>query len=288
MNLPIESQIILITGATSGIGKYTSLILAQMGATVVATARNEEKAMQLVRDFKSAFPDSKGKIEILPCNLARFLSVVEAVKTFKRKYQRIDILINNAGVFNLKRRLTEDGIEETFQVNVLSPLLLTLLFEQMIIESKGRIINTSSSFHHGTINFNDLEGRHYYSGLNAYRQSKLAEILITRRINTRLKNNGAYIFCQHPGIVRTNLGKSNSLFLNLGLRIIGKSVKRGAETLIYLSTSTPDQLVSGGYYANKRLWKSKPHSNDMDLADELIHSALLYLEPYINQYKFNN
>jgi NAD(P)-dependent dehydrogenase (short-subunit alcohol dehydrogenase family) len=283
-----KNQIIFITGATSGIGKITACWLAQRGATVVATERNEEKGKQLIHDFKRDFPNSKGTLETLHCDLSCFMSVVDAVKIFKKKYKRIDLLINNAGIFNAKHKISNDGIEETFQVNILSPLLLTLLFEQMIIDSKGRVINTSSSFHHGTINFNDIEGRRFYSGLNAYRQSKLAEILICKIIDARIKKFGALIFCQHPGIVRTNLGNSKCSLFNMGLKLIGKSAEKGAETLIYLATSPADKLISGEYYAFKKIWKTKPQSNNLVLAEKLFKVALSYIEPYFNKYLFFN
>jgi NAD(P)-dependent dehydrogenase (short-subunit alcohol dehydrogenase family) len=288
MDQTLKDQIIFITGATSGIGKIALCRLAQLGATVVVTARDDEKGQKLGLDFKRDNPDCQGSIEIIHCDLSSFMSVVEAVKHFKKKHKKIDMLINNAGIFNSKHRITKDGIEETFQVNVLSPFLLIMLFEQMISENKGRIITTSSSFHHGTINFNDIEGRRFYSGLNAYRQSKLAELLLCKIIDGRIKQSGAHIFCQHPGIVRTNLGKSNSPFFNFGLRLIGKSVEKGAETLIYLATSPSENLISGEYYANKRIWKTKPQSNNPMLAEKLFNVALTYIEPYINQYLFFN
>jgi len=216
------------------------------------------------------------------------MSIADAVKTFKKKHHRLDLLINNAGVFNAKFRLSNDGIEETFQVNVLAPLLLSLLFEKMIIENKGRIINTSSSFHHGNINFNDIEGRRVYSGLNAYRQSKLAEILLSKVIHTRISQSGALIFSQHPGVIRTNLGKTNGLLFNAGLRLVGKSPEKGAETMIYLATSPATELVSGEYYAFKRIWKSKPQSNNFSLAEQLFKVASSYIEQYTDETLFFN
>jgi len=288
MNKPFNDQIIFITGATSGIGKVALYHFAQLGATVVATARDIEKGKKLVLDFKKNNSNCPGTIEIIHCDLSSFMSVVEAVRQFKLKHKRIDILINNAGIFNLNHRLSKDGIEETFQVNVLSPFLLIMLFEQMIIENKGRIITTSSSFHHGNINFNDIEGRRFYSGLNAYRQSKLAEILLCKIIHSRINPSGAQIFCQHPGIVRTNLGKNGSPIFNLGLRLIGKSVEKGAETLIYLATSPSENLTSGEYYAYKKIWKTKPQSNNPILADKLRKLVMSYIEPFINQYLYYN
>jgi NAD(P)-dependent dehydrogenase (short-subunit alcohol dehydrogenase family) len=286
MELNTNDQIIFITGATSGIGKVAACTLASYGATVVATARNEKKGTELIRYFEKKIPDSKGKIEIIHCDLSSFDSINRAAESFKKKYAKLDVLINNAGIFNNKFKTTENGIEETFQVNVLAPLYLTHLLGNMIINSNGRIINTSSSFHHGTINFNDIEGRKFYSGFNSYRQSKLAEILLNKIINQKLNGTGVQIYSQHPGVVRTNLGKASNKIFNLGLNLIGISPEKGAETLIYLATTPKENLLSGKYYARKKVWKTKPDSNNMQLAEELFRVCRDFLGKYIKETSF--
>jgi NAD(P)-dependent dehydrogenase (short-subunit alcohol dehydrogenase family) len=278
-----NKPIVFITGATSGIGKVAACTLAHKGAIVVATARNENKGRELINFFEKNYLEKKGKIEILHCDLTSFESIINAVENFKSRYLKLDILINNAGIYNSKFKTSANGIEETFQVNVLAPLFLTHLLCDRIISAKGRIINTSSSFHHGTINFNDLEGRKFYSGFNAYRQSKLAELLLTKIVDQKLDGTGVHIYCQHPGVVRTNLGKASNKIFNMGLNLIGTSPDKGAETLIYLATTPKEELKSGKYYAHKKVWKTKPNSNNIQLAEELFRVCRHFLGVYIKE-----
>lgn len=283
MELNTNNQIIFITGATSGIGKIAACTLANNGATVVATARSERKGIELINFFESKYHNRKGKIEILNCNLSSFESIVNAVENFRNRYAKLDMLINNAGIFNNRFKTSENGIEETFHVNVLAPLLLSHLLCDMLIRAKGRIINTSSSFHHGRINFNDIEGRSFYSGFNAYRQSKLSELLLNKIIHQKLSGTGVHIYSQHPGVVRTNLGKASNKIFNWGLNLIGTSPEKGIETLIYLATSPKENLLSGRYYAYKKVWKTKPDSNNMQLAEKLFRVCRHFLGKYIKE-----
>jgi len=279
----LKDQIVFITGATSGIGRVAACKLAQKGATVVATARNERKGKELINFFEKNYPDKKGKIEILFCDLSSFESIIHAVSNFKNSHSKLDLLINNAGIFNSHFKTSANGIEETFHVNVLAPLLLSHLFSEMILKSCGRIINTSSSFHHGTINFNDIEGRKFYSGFNAYRQSKLAELLLNRIINQKLIGTGVHIYSQHPWVVKTNLGKASTKIFNFGLNLIGISPEKGAETMIYLATAPKENLISGKYYASKKVWKTKPDSNNILLAENLFRVCGHFLGSYIKE-----
>jgi NAD(P)-dependent dehydrogenase (short-subunit alcohol dehydrogenase family) len=282
----LNGQIVFITGATSGIGKIAACTLAQKGATVVATARSESKGEELISFFEKNYPDKEGKIEILHCDLSSFDSIMHAVESFKKRFLKLNLLINNAGIYNGNFKTSVNGIEETFHVNVLAPLLLTHLLCDMIVGTKGKIINTSSSFHHGNINFNDIEGRQFYSGFNVYRQSKLAELLLTKIIAKKLEGTGVHIYCQHPGVVKTNLGGKTSKFFNTSLNIIGTSPEKGAETLLYLAIEPKEKLISGKYYAYKKIWKTKPYSNNIQLAEELFRVCRRLLGSYIKESSF--
>jgi retinol dehydrogenase-12 len=278
-----KNQIVFITGATSGIGRIAACKLAQNGAAVIATARNPEKGKELISYFEKYFPDKTGTIEILSCNLTSFESIAEAVNIFKKKYPKLDLLINNAGIFNSKFKTSYNGIEETFQVNTLAPLLLTHLLCDMIVIARGRIINTSSSFHFGKINFNDIEGHKFYSGFNAYRQSKLAVLLLNKIITQKLNGSGVHIYSHHPGVVRTNLGHDSNRFFSFGLNLIGISLEKGAETLIYLATTPKEKLLPGKYYYRKKVWKTKPGSNNIQSAEELFRVCRRFLGSYIKE-----
>lgn len=286
MDENIQGRNILITGATSGIGRAAALRLAGMGAKVIVPARNTDKGTELINQFHKIYHGGRGTIETIHCDLSSFQSVSKAAQTIRDQYGKLDFLINNAGVYNRIHKTTSDGIEETFQVNVLSQTLLIHLLGDLIIQSNGRIINTTSSFHHGFINFNDIEGRKHYSGFNAYRQSKLSIILLSKIIAQKLKGTGAVVYCQHPGVVRTNLGKSNSKLFNAGLNLIGSTPEKGAETLLYIATTPKQNLSSGSYYAYKKIWKTKPQSNNEQMARELFLVVKTYLSDYLTEPSF--
>jgi NAD(P)-dependent dehydrogenase (short-subunit alcohol dehydrogenase family) len=185
-------------------------------------------------------------------------SIHQLAKQFLDNYQSLDILVNNAGVF-LSRRLTSvDGIEYTFAVNHLAPFLLTnLLFERMKASGHSRIITTSSVAHRGAhINFDNLQfERGKYNGVQAYRQSKLANILFTVELARRSSGTGVTSNCFHPGGIRTNLVQSSPWHYRLIWLIITPflaSPEKGADTAIYLASSSRVENVSGKYFVNRK------------------------------------
>ena len=270
---------ILFTGATSGLGKVSALRAASQENHVIAIARNREKGNALINEFKETYPNSKGKIEIVEANLNSFSSIVKACEQVTQKWQELDILVNNAGNMNFEYRETPDGIEETWQVNILAPMLIShLLFEPLKNSGKGKIIFTSSGLHQGEIQFDDLEFRKSFSSFKAYRHSKLAMILMGRFLAPRLKAHSIEIYNQHPGMVRTNLGRSAGWFSRMIFFLMGKSPEKGSETLTYLIETPTKELVSGEYYANKKVTKITKESYNMVMAEKLWFAIGKYLE----------
>ena len=152
------NKIIFMTGATSGLGKISAIKAARNGASVIVLARDKIKSQALTTEFRNQYPDSSGKIEIIEGNLNALDSVCSACKEVSLKYPVIDMIINNAGIMNFEYKQTVDEIEETLQVNLLSPLLIChLLFENLRKANDPKIIFTSSGLHQGEINFDNLE-----------------------------------------------------------------------------------------------------------------------------------
>lgn len=163
---------IFFTGATTGLGKISALKAAAHGATVLVAARDLQKGEALQNQFKTHFPDAKGAIALIPCDLSDLKSVNKACDLILSKHEKLDIIVNNAGTWNFSFTETEDGIEDTFQVNVLSPILIIQRLLPLLEKSKtAKVINTASGLHQGTINFTDIEYRNGFSGFKAYRQS---------------------------------------------------------------------------------------------------------------------
>src|SRR5213594_4254259 len=248
----MEDRVLLVTGANSGIGKATALGLARLGGTIVLACRSATRGEAAQQDIVRDSGNSKVYLEIV--DLASEDSTRSFAEEFKRKYPRLDVLINNAGVYTPHRELTPDGLERTFEVNYLSGFLLThLLLDLLKKSAPSRIVNVSSSAHGpSAIHFDDLQGERRYSGYRAYGQSKLAQILFTRELARRLEDTGVTVNACHPGVIRTNLGIGGASVVVRFVRMFFKGPAKGAETPIYLATSPDVEGVTGKYFANKR------------------------------------
>jgi NAD(P)-dependent dehydrogenase (short-subunit alcohol dehydrogenase family) len=274
-------KVCIITGGTSGIGKAASLALAQMGATTVIVGRNRDKGIAALREIKEK--SGNNSVFLMPCDLSSQSLVRQLAKDLLDRFNRIDVLLNNAGIFVMKRTITPDGIESTFAVNHLAPFLLTsLLLDRLNSSAPARIVNTSSVAHKGAkINFDDIQGEKHYSGIRAYGQSKLANILFTYELARRLQGTGVTANCYHPGVIRTELGQDNPWIYRLILAIIRpffKAPEEGADAAVYLASSSEVQGQTGKYFVGRRPVNSSKISYDesvakrlWELSEELVH-----------------
>lgn len=264
----MQGKVCMITGASSGIGKATATGLARLGATLILVCRHKEKGIKTLEEIKSE--TGNDKIDLLLADLSSQKSVRDLVSNFKTRYDKLDVLINNAGVYRNKRTLTEDGIETTFAVNHLAYFLLSnLLLDKLKASPQARIINVASGLERqGKINFDDLQCEKGYSGFRAYNQSKLANILFTYELARRLKGTGISTNCLHPGFVKTNLIRERLLVAFL-LKPFQITPEKGAETSIYLASSPEVEGVSGKYFANKKETSSSKESYDEVISKRL-------------------
>jgi NAD(P)-dependent dehydrogenase (short-subunit alcohol dehydrogenase family) len=273
----LEGKTCLITGSTSGIGKEIAIGLAKMKANVVLVGRNKAKCQATLEEiWRTASIDAhSNQISYLLADLSSQASIRQLAKEFLNTYESLEILLNNAGVFLSRRLTTVDGIEYTFAVNHLAPFLLTnLLFERIKASSPSRIITTSSVAHRGAhINFDDLQfERVRYNVLEAYRQSKLANILFTKELARRSRASGVTSNCFHPGGVRTNLVQNSPWYYRLIWAIISPflvSPKKGADTAIYLASSPKLDEISGKYFVNRKPVGHSEPADDYDAAARL-------------------
>ena len=271
----INNRNILLTGGTSGIGKITALELSKAGAKITLAYRNEAKAVNTKEYIES---QSDSVVELIKCDLASFKSVKQCCEEYMVRNQNLHVLINNAGVWNTRFHKSEDGIEQTFQVNLLSPFYMTrLLLGRLTKDAPSRIITIGSGIHQGTLNFDDIELRDKFYGVHAYRQSKLGIILFTRLLAKKLNGSGVTANIAHPGLVSTQIGRKGSFLARLFFKLFGRSPKKGAETTIYLATSDEVSNVSGGFFKNKALSASSRESHDMLLAQRLWKVAEGYM-----------
>ncbi len=253
----MNPKTILITGATDGIGKQSALELARQGHHIVVHGRNETRAKQVVADIQRATKNPR--VEFVLADFAALGDVRTLADTIRQHYPRLDILINNAGVFMPSRTLTRDGYEMTFQVNHLAHFLLTnRLVEKIKSSAPARILHVSSGLHRGgNIEWDNLQGEKQYSGYDAYARSKLANVLFAYALAEKLGNAQVTSNALHPGVIRTKL-------LRAGWGG-GNDLSRGAETIVYCATAPELESVTGRFFDNKRETASSSLSHDKNL-----------------------
>jgi NAD(P)-dependent dehydrogenase (short-subunit alcohol dehydrogenase family) len=250
----MQGKVCLVTGANSGIGKITALELAKMGATVVMTARNRAKGEAAQAEIKAQ--SGNQSVDLLLADFASLQETRRLAEEFKAKYPRLDVLVNNAGLYLAKRLESTYGYEMTFAVNHLAPFLLTnLLLDVLKASAPARVITVSSAAHGGVrMDFDNLQNSRGYSGFRAYGQSKLANILFTYELSERLKGTGVMANCLHPGGVSTNFASNNSGLFGVVWSLLKpflRSPEQGAETSIYLASSPDLDGVTGKYFVDK-------------------------------------
>ncbi|HYF76572.1 MAG TPA: SDR family oxidoreductase [Symbiobacteriaceae bacterium] len=267
----MSDKICMVTGANSGIGKVTALELARKGATVIMVCRDRGRAEPVLAEIRQATGNSR--VELMIADLSSQQSIRQLADGFKAKYDRLHVLVNNAGAILFQRTLTPDGLETTFAVNHLGGFLLTnLLLDTIKASAPARIINVSSGAHVGArIHFDDLQAEKSFSAWRAYGQSKLANILFTVELTRRLEGTGVTANALHPGFVRSNFaGTSRLAKAMIGLmQPFTISPEQGAETSIYLASSPDVEGVTGKYFVKCRPVKSTRASTDPETARRL-------------------
>jgi len=264
----MAGKVCVVTGANAGVGKETAIGLAKLGATVVMVCRDAGRAEKALREIKHKSSD---RVELMICDLASQKSIRRFADDFKQQHDRLNVLVNNAGVFLRQRSLTEDGIESTFAINHLGYFLVTNLLLDLMKNSKpSRIVNVASTAHrYGKLDVNSWPTGRDYSGFAAYANSKLANVLFTYELARRLEGTGVTANCLHPGAVASNLFRGLPRFLEVLIRLVTISPERGARTSIYLASSPDVQGISGKYFARRRPEKSSEASYDLGAARRL-------------------
>jgi len=268
----LTGKVILITGATFGIGKEAALALAKMGAKVIIVGRDPGRTAATVAALKA--DSGNGQVDSLLGDLSQLSEVARVAAAFKAKYQRLDVLLNNVGAVFTERSVTAEGFEHTYALNHLSPFALTLqLLDVMLLSQPARIITTSSSAHRqGHIDFDDLQAAKRYNAFKCYGASKLANILFTRALARRLRATKITANALHPGVVATGFGHNNSGFLKLAVSLAKPFLltpARGALTSVYLASSPAVATTSGLYFA-----KCQPAKTSREAEDEVVQERL--------------
>jgi NAD(P)-dependent dehydrogenase (short-subunit alcohol dehydrogenase family) len=264
MNASLAGQTILVTGASSGIGRETARSLSRQGAAVVLVSRasghGAEVAAALRRELDR--PD----IYHLGADLTSLSEIRRAAAEFSGRFGRLDVLVNNAGAFFPRRQTTVDGFETTFALNHLSYFLLTLLLLDRLLQSPTpRIVNVASSAERfGRIHFDDPMLERGYGGWRAYAQSKLANVMFSYQLARLLQHTPVTVNALHPGTVATGFGSTGGAtsLLFAAARPLLKTPEQGAQTTIHLASSPEVAGISGRYFSNQKPASSSARSHD--------------------------
>jgi NAD(P)-dependent dehydrogenase (short-subunit alcohol dehydrogenase family) len=268
----MSGKICLVTGATSGIGRVTARALAQQGAHVLVVGRNREKSIATVEEIQGE--TGRRSVEFLLADLSVMDEVRHLANEFQHRYDRLDVLVNNAGALFLGRQASADGTEMNFALNYLSPFLLTrLLLDTLVDSAPARVINVSSAGHLMAWRLaHDLSKPRWWISFLAYGQSKLAQILFTYELARRLEGTGVTVNALHPGVIATNLGANNRWYGRLAKPIFDRFLvgpDEGAQTSIYLATSPEVEGVTGKYFVQQKPVRSSRASYDRAAAERL-------------------
>ena len=264
----MAGSVIVVTGATSGIGEVAADRLAAKGAKIVFIARDRARGEATLGHLRAISPDADHRAHY--ADLSRLAEMKRVADEIAESEPEIDVLINNAGALFNARKVTEDGLEMTFALNHLSYFVLTDLLRSRL-KAGSRVISTASDAHKGAkIDFSDLQSTHSYSGFRAYGRSKLCNILFTRALSKRFVGTGITANCLHPGFVSTRFGDQSGGILSFAVRAAKNfaiSPEQGARTIVYLASSPEVANVTGKYF-----YKCKPDTptrearNDADAA----------------------
>ena len=273
----MNGKTVVITGANTGIGKETAVGLAEMGARVVLACRNRAKADAAATEVKNR--SHNDDVHVVDLDLADLDSVRACAATVLEQFDRLDVLVNNAGLELRERTTTKQGFEATFGINHLGHFLLTnLLLDRIKASAPARIVNVSSVGHHfarGGIPWDDLQCEHTrYRASGTYCVSKLANVLFTRELARRLPADEVTVNALHPGAVRSEFASSEDMgrfyggFMKVG-GVFLISSKSGARTSIYLASSPEVAGETGGYYVRRKPGRMSKHARDDEAAARL-------------------
>jgi NAD(P)-dependent dehydrogenase (short-subunit alcohol dehydrogenase family) len=267
----MTGRVVLVTGASAGIGKECCVELAKMGATVVGVGRNPQRSDEALAEIRKR--SGSKAVEMLLGDFARLDDVRKVAQQFKDRHARLHVLVNNAGTVYPARELTPQGVEQTFAVNHLAYFLLTHeLLPLLQASPPARIVNVASKAHYrGKIDLTDLAHERGWNVESAYSRSKLCNVLFTKELARRLDGTGVTANCLHPGVVATDIwGRAwQSRLLGWLIRLTMITPAEGAKTMLFLASDPGVQSTSGVYFDTSKPKRHNPLADDLDLARTL-------------------
>lgn len=263
--MTIAGKVVMVTGANAGIGKATATALAKEGANVIMVCRDLVRGAAALDDVQAAAPHSK--IDLLIADLSVPSSVRAMVASFYQKYERVEVLINNAAVYKAQHTLTADGLELMFATNHLGHFLLTnLLLDRF--KPGARIIHVTAPST-SNLNFDDLQGKQKFSPLNAFGASKMCNLLFNYALADRLAGTGVTSNALHPGLIKSNLTGEMPALLRWGVNLVSRPPERAAAAALYLASSSALEGVTGKFFKGKQEIAPAAYALDKQVQDRL-------------------
>jgi NAD(P)-dependent dehydrogenase (short-subunit alcohol dehydrogenase family) len=273
----MKGKVVVVTGATNGIGEVAALELARMGAAVALVSRSQTKLDQSAAKIRQQTGNQN--VTTIQADLSSIQQMNAAADEVLKRFDRLDVLLNNAGAFYDSRQVSVDGLEMTFALNhmsyfVLTNRLLDLLKKTANQQGEARVVNVSSNAHRmGKVYFDDLQLEKRYTGWDAYGSSKMMNVLFTYELARRLQGTGVAANSLHPGFVNTGFGLNTGGFIRFSMSLLqkafAKSPEKGAETSIYLAASPEVRGITGKYWSDKKQVASHPYSMEREHQERL-------------------
>ncbi|MCY7352330.1 MAG: SDR family oxidoreductase, partial [Cytophagaceae bacterium] len=261
----------IVTGANAGMGRVTALELAKQNYEVVLVCRNRQKGEAALHDIRRKAGHEA--VHLVQCDLSSQADIRRAAAEISARFPIIDVLVNNAGAINGSYTETVDGLETTWAVNHLAYFLFTnLLLQNLKAAPAARIVNLSSQAQAGgKLHWDDVNLRRGYNSVKAYMQSKLANLLFTNELARRLKGERVIVNAVHPGAVRSEFGSGGG-WMGAAFRVFGvfmRSAEKGAETALWLATSSEVKGITGRYFSDKKQISPQSIANDAEAMQRL-------------------
>jgi len=274
----MNGKVCVITGANAGIGFETAKALAKKGGTIAMVCRNKTKGNKALESIKTSFPNAN--ISLFIADMGSQQQIRDVAKKISTQYEKVDVLVNNAGTWVSEQIFTEDGVESVFAINHLAYILLTHeLYPLLRKAEEGRIVNVSSDSHfNGKVDFDNLYLDGTYNGLKSYALSKLGNVLFTYELDQRKPDAHITINALQPGLVKTDIGLKHTKWLHGFVwklrRSGGVSPAEGAKTSIYLASSDAAKGVSGKYWDKCKPKPSSKLSYDTEVSQKMWEKSL--------------
>jgi NAD(P)-dependent dehydrogenase (short-subunit alcohol dehydrogenase family) len=260
----MNMKVYMVTGVTSGLGKAIALELAKTGETVILVARDPQRAAQVEKEISAATQNPNLDVQI--CDLSNLSSVRNLATIVNSRYNHLDLLINNAGVYKRTRQTTLDGYETMFVTNHLGPFLLTyLLMDRLLASGSARIINITAPST-TQLDFDDLQGEKKFTSLNAFGATKTANLLFTFELARRLANTGITVNAIHPGLVKSGIMKEAFAPLRILTQLFSSPPTRAAQEVVRIATSPEFEKTTGKFLHNGQ--EVEPSSYSLDPANQ--------------------